>query len=181
MDQFWYNIIILVLQGITIFVTVITLIANLISTKKENAKARMVEITIKHRLEEMKELKTFSAQYLTYLNPIIISTISEKEYSLKLLTLHNQIKNLLKIKYEQDKVLLQEMEIAKQIALQYNKTKNNQIKVSLNNCIKNLYSLFSLYTYANWVCIKEQSYGKELKSIDYRKVYEENYSSFIQE
>ena len=115
MDQFWYNIIILVLQGITIFVTVITLIANLISTKKENAKARMVEITIKHRLEEMKELKTFSAQYLTYLNPIIISTISEKEYSLKLLTLHNQIKNLLKIKYEQDKVLLQEMEIAKQI------------------------------------------------------------------
>ena len=168
------------LQGVTIIVTAITLVANLNSAKRENAKKRMVEITIRHRLEEMKELKALSAQYLTYLHPDVADSIAHSDYVIKLLSIYNEICSLLKIKYEQDKTLRQQIELAYKIAVQYNLTRDEQGKTALSDCIEKLYALFSIYSYANWICIKEQAYGDELKSVDYRRIYDENYPHFMQ-
>lgn len=181
MDQNLYNVVILVMQGITILVTAITLIANLNSAKKENAKKRMVEITIKHRLQEMTELKTLSAKYLTYLNTAIASALPKDEYLLKLVSSYNDIASILKVKYEQDKILLQEMETANALAIRFVQTKDQQLQEKLTACANKLYRLFSVYAYANWVCIKEQAYGNELKSVDYRRVYEDNYPHFFED
>ncbi len=173
--------IIVLLQAITIVVSIVSLVVSIVNSTKENQKQRMVEITIKHRLSDMDNLKKAYSNLLTYLSPTIIKNSSKTEYVYNLWHSYNETAIYLKINYQQDKEVLNLMKTTCELATVYAETGNNELEDVIIKSSKLLYDHFSLYTYANWVCIKEQAYGTELKSVDYKKIYDKYYNDFIEE
>ena len=171
--------IVVIIQIASLVITIASIWINYYLTVKENKKARMVEITIKQRLSDMENTKKAYTSFLTYINPAVIKVTPKEEYVLNLWHSYNELASLLKINYSQDIELLQLSKKMCGLVTSYIETQDSKLETEIIDLSDLLYELYSLYTYSNWVCIKEQAYGTELKSIDYKKIYDEKYNDFV--
>lgn len=175
-----YELFSIALQVITIVVSIVILMVNLGANKRENQRQRMVEIVVRQRLNDMKLLKENSSVVLTLITPKVASTYDKNDYLPRLWDAYYKTISILKINYSQDVLLKEKLHEACELACEFNLNRDIEKGKVLQSYIDELYRLISLYTYSNWVCIKKQSSGTELKAIQYKEIYDKYYPDFIE-
>lgn len=163
-----------ILQIVTICVSVSSLIVTVISASNDTKRKLYSGAIVKQRINDLNNIKLDSSVFYSFIDlciekmekniPNMISDFSKAK---------NKLISNFKKEYEEDIQII------------------NLIELIYKNCVKNLlinnddytlvlqkenelYDLISKYNSANWSCIKQEVYGKELYNKDFKKFFHQD-------
>ena len=159
---------VLVLQIVTILVSVSSLAFNLITTKSENNKKNYLKVVTEQRLKNKAIVRESVTNLLAYSNTQTLCFLN-KDTLTKSVESAAAIETVLKDMYPEDSCVLVAAnnlvaEMAKQIS-----SGNNEQAVSVSR-EKLLYE-FSVYDLSDWRFIKKQATGKKIDANEFDEIY----------
>lgn len=159
---------VLILQIVTIFVSVSSLVFNLVSATLENSKKNYIKVVTEQRLKNKSIVRESVKNLLAFSNIQTLCLLNEETLK-KSVESAAAIETVLKDVYPEDNCVLLAtnnliVEMAKQIDVG-----NNAQAVSIAR-EKLLYE-FSVYDLADWRFIKKQANGKKIDGNDFDEIY----------
>lgn len=165
--------IVIILQIITITVSVVSMILGVVNVISENNKNRYLEIVTNNRVENKKKVQGAAKIILTATQEVLLSeadlsTLKEAAGALSEMTV------VLKDIYPQENKLLK---IGDRLLADYKMFVENKNSVEYRNRVlqsrEDFYTEFSIYDLADWQFIKNQFSGKKANAQDFDNIYEE--------
>ena len=164
------DITVLILQIVTILVSISSLTFNLLSTVRENSKKNYIKVVTEQRLKNKSIVRENIKNLLAYSNCHTISLITEDTVK-KSADSAAAIESVLKSSYPEDNNVLQAVnDLVAQLAKQINSKNNEQ---SIATAREKLLDEFSIYDLADWRFIKQQANGTKTDSKEFDKIYSE--------
>ncbi len=171
--------IVIILQIITIGISLITLVSNAVITINENRKKNYLDLTTSYRIEVLTKTRELMSNIVTLANPMVCrNAAGNNEY----------IKELVKIKTDLDIILKdineEELELKKLVGDivgdVYNYLNNPDLEKEeyINHKLEKLLYLYSIYDSADWKFIKMQSTGKIFDNKEWLEFYEHYKNKF---
>ena len=159
---------VLILQIVTILVSVGSLAFNLISNSLENSKNNYIKVATEQRIKNKSIVRDSVANLLAYSNLQTLRFINEdtlKKSAASIATIEAVLKDV----YSEDRRVLNAannliVEMAKQV-----NDGNNEEALSIAR--NNLLYEFSVYDLADWTFIKKQATGKKTDSSEFDEIY----------
>lgn len=161
------DISVIVLQVVTILVSITSLVVNFISTMQENKKKNYIKIVTEQRLKNKTIVRDNVATLLSYAGEYYFSNF-DKEYFRDCCKCASNIETVLKRFYKEDIALLNSVENLLQAFKVLLETGDS---TNVESERKNLLYEFSLYDLADWQFIKVQSSGSTYDSDDFDDIY----------
>ena len=159
---------VLILQIVTIIVSVSTLVFNLVSTRLENSKKNYIKVVTEQRLKNKSIVRENVTNLLAYSNIQTLCFLNEESLKKSVLSAA-AIETVLKDVYPEDNcVLIASNNLIAEMAKQINVGNNEQAVSSARE--KLLYE-FSVYDLADWRFIKKQANGKKFDGNDFDEIY----------
>lgn len=171
--------IVIILQIVNIGVLLFTLFINIIVTINENRKKNYLDSTTSYRIKVMTETRELMSDFIVLSTPLVIRHVNNN---------NEYIKEIVKIKADLDIILKdinkEELELKKLVeeivddAYKYLNNNDIEKEETINNKIKKLLYLYSIYDSTDWKFIKKQSTGKIFDNKEWLKIYEHYKSKF---
>lgn len=159
---------VLILQIVTIFVSVSSLVFNLVSATLENRKKNYIKVVTEQRLKNKATVRESVKNLLAFSNIQTLCLMNEETLK-KSVESAAAIETVLKDVYPEDScVLLATNNLIAEMAKQID-VGNNEQAVSIAR-EKLLYE-FSVYDLADWRFIKKQANGKKIDGNDFDTIY----------
>lgn len=159
---------VLILQIVTIFVSVSSLVFNLVSATLENRKKNYIKVVTEQRLKNKAIVRESVKNLLAFSNIQTLCLLNEETLK-KSVESTAAIETVLKDVYPEDScVLLATNNLIAEMAKQID-VSNNEQAVSIAR-EKLLYE-FSIYDLADWRFIKKQANGKKIDGNDFDEIY----------
>ncbi len=170
-----------ILDSLTLVVSLVVLILNILFSKRENSRKLLVENVIHQRNFDMLELRNQTAQLSTLSDiNIVLRRIKDNNYLEELIHCSKEINHILKRQYSEDKKILIIKEcLISQIIEFYNNNDNNSLyEISKLNTIFG--KITELYVFCAWQCIKIQGTGeRRLGSTDFGNLFIKYQKSYL--
>lgn len=162
------DISVLVLQIVTILVSITSLLISFISTFVENKKKNYIKVVTEQRLKNKETVRKSVSDLLCASHPCILSQFDES--SLKNCCAYaSEIESVLKRFYKEDAAVLNAVDLLLASLQQWSQKAIPQDKVE--RARKTLLYEYSVYDYSDWQFIKSQSNGKQFGSNDFDTIY----------
>ena len=162
------DITVLILQIVTILVSISSLIFNLLSNARENNKKNYIQVVTEQRLKNKSIVRENIKNMLAYSNPHTLNFVNSETVK-KIAESSAAIETVLKGLYPEDNMVLTSANnLVSEIAKQVSDGNNEQGVITARE--KLLYE-FSVYDLADWRFIKQQSSGKKSDSAEFDKIY----------
>ena len=159
---------VLILQIVTIFVSVSSLVFNLVSATLENRKKNYIKVVTEQRLKN-KSIVRESVTALLANSNIQTLTLLNNETLKKSIESAAAIETVLKDVYPEDScVLIAANELIVEMAKQLKDGNNEQ---SVSDAREKLLYEFSVYDLADWRFIKRQANGNKIDGVDFDEIY----------
>ncbi len=169
------DIVVLVLQVVTILVSITSLIIGFVSTLVENKKKNYIKIVTEQRLKNKEVVRKSVSNLLCISHPCILSQFDED--SLKNCCVYaSEVESVFKRFYEEDATVLKAIDnlldslrqwLCKSISAE-----------EIERARKELLYEYSVYDFSDWQFIKSQSTGKRYESNDFDKIYAQSKKDF---
>lgn len=149
---------IIILQIITVVISIVTLISNIVITTIENKKKHYLNWTTSYRLKTMEKTQELISDIVVFSTPNVLKCVTDKSIHIEKLIKSKTDLDLLFKKWNRE-----EVEIGQLIdniiysVLEYLEEFDPQIEEELNEKLKKLLWLFSIYDSTDWKFIKLQS------------------------
>ena len=162
------DISVLILQIVTILVSISSLVFNLVSAIRENNKKNYIKVVTEQRLKNKIIVRENVKDLLAYTNTHTLGLLTDETLK-KCAESEASIETVLKNLYPEDNAVINSvhnliLEIAKQIT-----DGNNEQALGIAR--EKLLMEFSIYDLADWRFIKQQANGKKTDSEDFDKIY----------
>ncbi|MCH5142437.1 MAG: hypothetical protein J1G07_01815 [Clostridiales bacterium] len=159
---------VLILQIVTILVSVSSLVFNLLSARLENNKKNYIKVVTEQRLKNKSIVRESVKILLAYSNIQTLNLLNEEILS-KSVESAAAIETVLKDIYPEDnRVLIATNNLIDEMAKQINAGNNEQAVLIAR---EKLQYEFSVYDLADWRFIKKQSNGKKIDGNDFDEIY----------
>lgn len=173
--------IMIILQIITIAISVLSMGLALITTLRENSKNNFLKYTTQQRLKDMCDVRRIIANIITLSSPLSIREViagKEKSYIRTLIQASSELEMIFKSIYEEEQeiILLVGQLVAK--AILFYKSNDVNVGKEIENDIIELKNLFSIYDTANWEFIKAQTKGKFSDNNEFLILYDKYMKAF---
>jgi light-regulated signal transduction histidine kinase (bacteriophytochrome) len=173
---------IIILQFITIALSVISIFTNTYITINENRKRNFLELTTKHRLANMLDTRKKVATILTLTAPLTIMEIkrnADTTYIRNILQVSLEFELIFKVIYEEEHEIMLIAQNLVRNAVKFYENNIPDIGKLIEEDRNKLKILFSIYDTTDWEFIKEQTKGKLFDNKEWLKKYEEYKDKFI--
>lgn len=164
--------IVVILQIITVAISVLSVVINVIITKSESRQEHYIQITTEQRREIYNSNKKATAEVISVCLPACIMEIKKNgkpyktELSSRATTLMCSFKQVYK---EENDIILALSELCNS-AFKYYDTPSDDTKECLLAKLSTFYKLASAYDLADWKFLKRQSVGKEMGSDEFDEI-----------
>lgn len=160
-----------ILQVITICVSIFSLIITVISATSDTRRKLYSGAIVKQRIDDLNNIKKDSAAFYSFID----LCIEKIEKSIPdVISGFSNAKNILisnfKKEYDEDIQIINLIELIYKDCVK-NLLENSEDYTLVLQNEKRLYDLISKYNSANWSCIKQEVYGKELYNKDFKKFF----------
>ena len=170
------DISVLILQVITILISVSSLIFNLVVTTRENNKKQYVKVVTNQRLNNKSIIRDNVKVLLSNSNTFALALLDEQALKQCIASVA-AVETVLKPVYKEDNALLGAMnELIKELHVHLD-NKNNEECVQAAR--QNLFNEYSVYDLADWRFIKKQAHGNHYDSDDFEKIYVATRKEFL--
>lgn len=162
------DLVVLILQIVTILVSVGSLLFNLLTTVKENRKKNYIKVVTEQRLKNKAIIRDNVKTLLEWSNEYAIDLFDEVALKQCLQSV-SALETVLKSVYPEDCNLLNSAnELLKSLSQSYLKCgSGDSVALARQNLLKE----YSIYDLADWKFIKNQSYGTKIDSDEFDKLY----------
>ena len=169
------DISVLVLQIVTIMVSISSLIVSFVSSLMENKKKNYIKVVTEQRLKNKELVRKNISDLLCDSHPCVLSQFNE-------LTLKNccehasEVESVLKRFYKEDTAVLETID---RLLACLQKWLQKEIPAEEVEQARNalLYE-YSIYDFSDWQFIKSQSSGKQYGSDDFNMIYAKSKKDF---
>lgn len=169
------DISVLVLQIVTILVSVTSLIVSFTSTLVENKKKNYIKVVTEQRLKNKDIVRKSVADLLCVSHPCILAQFDEN--TMKNCCAHaSDVESILRRFYKEDQAVLQSIDQLLDLLQQW-LTKSTTAE-EVERARKALLYEYSVYDFADWQFIKSQSSGKQYSSDDFDEIYAQSRERF---
>lgn len=159
---------VLILQIVTIIVSVSSLAFNLICTRLENSKKNYIKVVTEQRLKNKAIVRESVKNLIAYSNTQTLHLLNEDTLT-KGVESAAAIETVLKDVYPEDScVLIAANELIVEMAKQLKDGNNEQ---SVSDAREKLLYEFSVYDLADWRFIKRQANGNKIDGVDFDEIY----------
>ena len=165
--------IVIILQIITIAISVISMVLGIVNVISENNKARYLEIVTTNRIANKKKVQDAASRILTVTQEALLSEsnmAAVKEAAGAL----SEMSVVLKDVYPQENKLL---ELGRKLVSDYKAFVDHKNDAEYQNKVlqsrQEFYIAFSIYDLADWRFIKNQFSGKKASAKDFDDIYED--------
>ena len=165
------NLATLILQIVTITISVTSIVVNILLTRKENMKKHYLEIVTKQRIANKEAVRNAGTILLQMSNEAVLPYLDEHKL-FDCSKANATISSVLKVLYKEDKEVLDASNSLLMSLRQYlelNKKDSSEVLKNRELFLKCL----SIYDLADWRFIKSQSSGNTKNSQDFDKIYED--------
>lgn len=162
------DITVLILQVVTIVVSIVSLTLNLLSTARENSKKNYIQVVTEQRLKNKSIIRENIKNLLAYSNAHTLNSLTNETVK-KCAESAAGIETVLKDTYPEDKRVLAAVnnlvcEMTKQV-------ESGENEHAIANAREEVLREFSIYDLADWKFIKQQANGKKTDSEEFDKIY----------
>ena len=162
------DVYVLILQVLTIVVSVSSLVFTLLSSIRENNKKNYIKVVTEQRLKNKSIVRENTKNLLAYSNPHTIQLLTA-DTMLKCAESAAAIETVLKALYSEDnEVLISVNNLVSEIAKQVSDGNNEQALIAAR---ERLTREFSIYDLADWRFIKQQANGRKSDSDEFDEIY----------
>lgn len=169
------DISVLVLQIVTILVSIASLIISFVSSLVENKKKHYIKVVTEQRLKNKELVRKNISNLLCDSHPCVLSQFNET--SLKNCCAYaSDVESVLKRFYEQDATVLKAIDQLLDCLQQW--LKNSIAAEKVEQARKTLLYEYSIYDFSDWQFIKSQSSGKQYGSDDFDMIYAKSKKDF---
>ena len=169
------DITVLILQIVTILVSISSLTFSLLSTVRENNKKNYIKVVTEERIKNKSIVRENIKNLLAISNVHTIDYFSVETVK-KSAESAAAIETVLKNVYTEDNnVLMAVNNLVDEIAKQVDKGNNTQAVIAAR---EKVLREFSIYDLADWRFIKQQSTGKKVDSDDFNEIYKETLEQY---
>lgn len=176
--------IVIVLQVITVIVSVSSIVISVILTVKENSVKHFLNYTTNFRINTLLKVRTKMITLLNLTNPVIINSYSDadkKDYLRELYDASLEIELIYKEIYSEEfemVILIRELTV---LATEYFQNRGDiELINSIRETTNKLKYLYSIYETTDWEFIKKQTYGKPMDNKEFLETYEKYKVKFEQ-
>ncbi|MCH5165015.1 MAG: hypothetical protein J1G01_01270 [Clostridiales bacterium] len=160
---------VLILQVVTILISVSSLVFNLIITTRENNKKQYVKVVTAQRLSNKEIIRDNVRILLSNSNAYALRLFDEQTLK-QCVTSAAAIETVLKTIYNEDNaVLVAVNELIKELAAYLDSENNAE---SVQSARQNLFNEYSVYDLSDWRFIKKQAHGNSYDSADFIQIYD---------
>ena len=169
------DISVLVLQIVTILVSITSLVISFVSSLVENKKKHYIKVVTEQRLKNKELVRNSISNLLCDSHPCVLSQFNET--SLKNCCAHaSDVESVLKRFYKEDFAVLKATDQLLD-SLQQWLQKAIPAK-TVEQARKDLLYEYSIYDFSDWQFIKSQSSGKQYGSDDFDMIYAKSKKDF---
>ena len=162
--------IVIVLQVITIAISIVSMILSVVNTVKENRKKHYIKIVTAQRLENMRRVREAAKSILACTHEVLLDSANDATVQ-ECVSALTGISIVLKEAYKQEHELIQCGEnLISALKAYVSKLGTKEEVLSVRS---QFYELYSIYDFADWQFIKRQSQGKHLDEIEFDEIYNE--------
>ena len=162
------DITVLILQIVTISVSVVSLTLNLLSTMRENNKKNYLKVVTEQRIKNKTIVRENIKNLLAYSNAHSLNVLTDETIK-KSAESAAGIETVLKDVYPEDKRVLSAVNnLVCEMAKHVDSGENEQ---AIANAREEVLREFSIYDLADWKFIKLQANGKKTDSEEFDKIY----------
>lgn len=176
--------IVIVLQVITMIISVSSIVINVILTVKENSKKHFLNYTTNFRINTLLNVRTKMIALLNLTNPVIINSYSnadKKDYLRELYDASMEIELIYKEIYSEEFEMVILIKKLTGLATEYFQNRSDiELIDSIREVTSKLKYLYSIYETTDWEFIKKQTYGKPMDNKEFLETYEKYKSEFEQ-
>ena len=166
---------VLVLQVVTILVSITSLVVSVISGLVENKKKHYIKVVTEQRLKNKELVRKSISDLLCDSHPCVLSQFNE--VSLKNCCIHaSEVESVLKRFYKEDLAVLKTVDQLLDSLQQWLQKAISSEEVE--KARKALLYEYSIYDFSDWQFIKSQSSGKEYGSSDFDMIYAKSKKDF---
>lgn len=162
------DISVLVLQIVTILVSVTSLVVSFVSTLVENNKKNYIKVVTEQRLKNKESLRKGVSEILCLSHPCVLSAFDEESMK-KCCACASEIESVLKRFYKEDATVLNAVDGLLD-SLRQRLNGANSIDAVTEKRKQLLYG-YSVYDFSDWQFIKSQANGKRFESGDFDTIY----------
>lgn len=174
---------IIILQIVTIVISVISIFINYSLTVRENSKNNFLNYTTNHRLSTLLTVREKVATIINLTTPITIIKIkeeNEKGYIKELLQNLCEFEMILKKIYTEEEELLSMANQLCHLAIKFY-DEDDKLLINQIELISNKFKyLFSIYDTADWEFIKAQTRGKFFDNEEFLDFYNTYKNKFLE-
>ncbi len=167
---------VLILQIITILISVSSLVLNLMITTHENNKQQYVKVVTAQRLNN-KEIVRDNVKVLISSSNACARKLLDDQVLKQCITSEAAIETVLKSIYQEDNAVLSAAHKLVKALSEY--LNGNGSSDSIESARHNLLNEFSVYDLSDWRFIKKQAHGNSYGSTEFDKIYESTRKEFF--
>lgn len=176
--------IVIVLQVITVIISITSIVINVILTVKQNSIKHFLNYTTNFRINTLLKVHTKMITLLNLINPVIINSYSDtdkKDYLRGLYDASLEIELIYKEIYSEEFEMVILIRELTDLATEYfQKRADIELINSITEKTNKLKYLYSIYETTDWEFIKKQTYGKPMDNEEFLKTYEKYKLKFEQ-
>ena len=166
---------VLVLQIVTIFVSITSLVVSFISTLVENRKKHYIKIVTEQRLKNKEIVRKSISDILSFAHPCIVSEFDENSMK-NCCARASDVESILKRFYKEDAAVLNATDQLLDVLQKW--LKKTASAEEVESARKALLYEYSVYDFSDWQFIKSQSTGKRSGSDDFDAIYAQSKKNF---
>ena len=169
------DISVLILQIVTIMVSITSLIVSFVSSLVENKKKHYIKVVTEQRLRNKELVRKNISNLLCDSHPCVLSQFNET--SLKNCCAYaSDVESVLKRFYKEDASVLKAIDQLLDLLEQW--LKKSISAEAVDEARKVLLYEYSIYDFSDWQFIKYQSSGKQYGSDDFNMIYAKSKKDF---
>lgn len=169
------DISVLILQIVTILVSIASLVISFVSSLVENKKKHYIKVVTEQRLKNKELVRKSISDLLCDSHPCVL--LQFNEISLKNCCAHaSNVESVLKRFYKEDAAVLKAIDQLLDFLQQW--LQKTIPAETVNQARKALLYEYSIYDFSDWQFIKSQSSGKQYGSDDFNMIYAKSKNDF---
>lgn len=167
--------IVVILQILTVIISISSIIVNVKLTKSENSIKHFLHYTTKFRINNLLNVRMKMVSLLNCSNPVIIESYSADELKGFLKEIYDsstEIELIFKKIYSEEQEMMTLIRRLVDLSVRYFTDRDNaSLKQSIYGVREELMYLYSIYETSDWEFIKKQTYGRTMDNEEFIETY----------
>lgn len=164
--------IIIILQIITIVVSIIALLINSYITVETNKANQISEVVAKQRITFLEKIRSSYAKINTICNPIILKNSNKNKIVKEIIFEISSLSILFRKNFDIDKRLVDKLDAIQEASFQYIEVQNDVNSATLLELLKEFSGMVTLYDLAYWQYIINQANGRNYDGESFDDIYD---------